>query len=238
MTAWEAPLGVALAGAGLVAWGACHPASQLFGPTTRHVTPDALALTFDDGPNPAATPRLLDVLERHRARATFFLIGRWVDAEPALAAEIAARGHLIGNHTATHPSLAWRSPGRVAAEIARCQDAIERATGHRPVWLRPPYGFRGPHLARIARLAGVPRIAMWSVTGYDWTPQAPDRLIRRLARARGGDVVLLHDGFHAAQGADRGHTVAAVAEWLPRWRDRGLRLAAMDGTSEMIEGRA
>jgi len=238
MTAWMAPLGVAAAGAGLFAWGACHPASQLFGPTTRHVATGTVALTFDDGPNPAMTPRLLDLLERHGARATFFLIGRFVEAEPGLAAEIAARGHLIGNHTATHPSLVWRSPGRIAGELTRCQEAIERATGRRPAWLRPPYGFRGPHLQRIARRAGLGRIAMWSVTGYDWTPQPPDRLIGRLGRVRGGDIVLLHDGWHGGLGADRRHTVEALAHWLPRWVDQGLRLAAVERTSESEEGRS
>ncbi len=233
MTAWLTPVGVAAAGSGLFAWGACHPASRLFGPTTRHIGRGSVALTFDDGPNPAMTPRLLDLLDRHRARATFFLIGRFVEAEPGLAAEIAARGHLIGNHTATHPALVWKTPGRIADELRRCQDAIERATGRRPIWMRPPYGFRGPHLQSVARRAGVGRIAMWSVTGYDWTPQPADRLIGRLGRVRGGDVVLLHDGFHGGLGADRSHTIDAVAHWLPRWADGGLGLAAVDGTSRI-----
>ncbi|MDE3153575.1 MAG: polysaccharide deacetylase family protein [Acidobacteriota bacterium] len=239
MTAgWGAPIGVVAAGAGLFAWGACHPASQLFGPTTRHVAPGTVALTFDDGPNPAITPGLLDLLDRHGARATFFLIGRFVEAEPGLAAEIAARGHRLGNHTATHPSLIWRTPARIADEIGRCQDAIERATGRRPEWLRPPYGFRGPHLQAVARRMGIRGIAMWSVTGYDWTPQPAGRMARRLSRVGGRDIVLLHDGWHGGLGADRRHTVDALAYWLPRWVDRGLGLAAMPGTSEIEGGRS
>ena len=237
MNAWIVPVGAASAGAGLFAWGACHPAAQLFGPTIRRVGPGDLALTFDDGPNPAITPGLLDLLDRHRARATFFLIGRFVDAHPGLAAEIAARGHVIGNHTATHPGLVWRSPARVVDELARCQEAIERATGRRPVWMRPPFGFRGPHLQRLVRRVGLRGIVMWSVTGCDWNPQPADRLIHRLRRARGGDVILLHDGWHKAAGADRTHTVEALAAWLPRWRDRGLRLAAVEEPAD-IEGGA
>src|ERR1700719_3602209 len=95
---------------GTLAWGAVAPSSQLFGPTLRRLrVPSGIALTFDDGPNPAITPRLLDLLQRYRARATFFLIGRHVRACPELAAEIANRGHAIGNHTDSHPNLIWKT---------------------------------------------------------------------------------------------------------------------------------
>lgn len=226
MTGWRLPLGLAAAGAGLLAWGASHPASQLFGPTCRHVGPGELALTFDDGPNPAATPRLLDLLARYNVQATFFLVGRFVDAYPSLAAEIAARGHTIGNHTTTHPSLVWQPPGRIAGELAACQDAIDRATGRPPVWFRPPFGFRGPQLAPVAAKLGL-RIAMWSRTEYDWRPEPLERLIARMGRAGGGDIILLHDGNYREAGADRARTVDAVAHWLPRWRDAGMRLVTL-----------
>ncbi len=110
--------GAALAASGTYAWGSVAPPSQLFGPTIRR-TGDAstIALTFDDGPNPAITPQLLDLLDRHRVKATFFLIGAWVREAPSLASDIAARGHAAGNHTDTHPSLALRSKQRITDEL-------------------------------------------------------------------------------------------------------------------------
>ncbi len=108
--AWFAAGGVCAAGA-MFAWGAVAPGSQLFGGTLRRLEDaSCMAITFDDGPNPTVTPRVLKLLERHNAKATFFLIGRHVRAFPALAREIAERGHAIGNHTETHPSLTFLSP--------------------------------------------------------------------------------------------------------------------------------
>ena len=96
----------AIAAAGVTSWGAVSASSELFGPTVRlTANPKALALTFDDGPNPAVTPRLLDLLDRHSARATFFVIGKFARTCPDLVREIAARGHLLGNHSETHPNL-------------------------------------------------------------------------------------------------------------------------------------
>ena len=114
-------------------------------------TPSAIALTFDDGPNPAITPNLLDLLDRHKVRATFFVMGRCVRAFPALAKEIADRGHTIGNHTDTHPALTFLSPRRISDELDRCDDAIDSAIGRRTRWMRPPFGFRGPQLNSLIR---------------------------------------------------------------------------------------
>ena len=121
--------------AGVCAWGAVSPSSQLFGPTIRHTgNPRTLALTFDDGPNPAVTPALLDLLARYDAKATFFLIGQRVRAVPELAREIAARGNIIGNHTETHPALTFLSRRRITAELTQCEDArSEEHTSEPPV---------------------------------------------------------------------------------------------------------
>ena len=227
------PLSIALpglaAGAGLCAWGAFHPAAQLYGATLRRTGHDAsVALTFDDGPNPAVTPELLDLLERYRARATFFLIGKHVRACPALASEIAARGHTLGNHTDTHPNLLWLSRRRIATELNHCQESIEKAAGRRAAWMRPPYGFRGPQLDGVVRHAGFRGVVMWSVMAFDWKPQPASRVIQRLRRVRGGDIVVLHDGDHRALGGDRQHIVGALQFWLPRWRDLGLEFVTLD----------
>jgi peptidoglycan-N-acetylglucosamine deacetylase len=224
--------GTALA-AGAFSWGAFAPASQVFGRTIRRTGDEsALALTFDDGPNPNVTPRLLDLLDRYKAKATFFLIGAWVRAVPEIAREIAARGHAIGNHTYTHPWLTFCGNQRTRTELDHCDDAIEAATGKKPRWMRPPFGFRSPILNRIVRARGGAGVAMWSRWAWDWKRQAPSAVIRRLANVKGGDILLLHDGDHQMLTGDRRHTVDAVGHWLPRWKDAGLRLATLDDLRE------
>ncbi len=215
--------------AGAYSWAACVPSSQLFGRTIQR-TGDArtIALTFDDGPNPAVTPALLDLLERHSIHATFFLIGAHVRACPALAREIAQRGHTIGNHTDTHPALPLLSKQRISAELARCDESIQSATGQAPRWMRPPYGFRSPLLNGVVKRRHGAGVVMWSRLARDWKPQPAAPVIHRLRRVRGGDIVLLHDGDHRAPGGDRRHTVEALAHWIPRWKDAGLRMAALD----------
>src|SRR5262245_21137741 len=166
--------------AGICAWGAYHPASQLFGKTQR-LTGRArtIALTFDDGPNPAATPQLLDLLERYDARGTFFLIGRHVRACPGLVAVIAARGHGIGNHTDTHPNLVWQSRRRILDELERCDRSIAEATGQRPRIMRPPFGYRRPQVHAAVREAGFGRPVLWSRSARDWIPQPASQVIDR-----------------------------------------------------------
>ena len=209
-----------------------HPASQLFGPTIRRTgNPVTMALTFDDGPNPGVTPRLLDLLARRNVPATFFLIGKFVRACPTLAAEIGARGHAVGNHTETHPNLVWLSSRRIADELARCREAIAVATGREALWMRPPFGFRGPQLDGVVRRSGGAGVVMWSAVARDWRPQPAEPVIERLRRARGGDIVLLHDGDHRRLNGDRQHTVAALEFWLPRWMDAGFRFVTLDALS-------
>lgn len=225
--------------AGLAAWGAMHPAAQLFGPTLRH-TPraDAVALTFDDGPNPAVTPRLLDLLTRYNVRATFFLIGRFARECPDLVREIVARGHQLGNHTNTHPNLIWLSRAKIREELARCQEAVVSAAGVAPRWMRPPYGFRSPLLNEEVKRQGLTGVVMWTVIALDWKPQPASRLIQRLrkvarnSRASRGDILVLHDGDHRALGGDRHHVVVALEHWLPRWRDAGLKFVTIDGAAQ------
>ncbi len=218
-----------VAGGGLTAWAAAHPAAQLFGRTLCRTGRDsAIAVTFDDGPNPAITPRLLDLLDRHDVRATFFLIGRFVRETPQLAREIAARGHTLGNHTETHPNLFWLSSRQIRAELERCQEAIGSAAGRQPAWLRPPFGLRGPQLDSVAQQLGFGPMVMWRVIAYDWRPQPAANVIRRLSRVRGGDIVVLHDGGHRGLGADRRHSIEALEHWLPRWRDAGLEFVTID----------
>ena len=227
----------AAAAAGIAAWGAVVPSSELFGPTVRHTASSRkIALTFDDGPNPAVTPRLLELFERHSVRATFFLIGKFARACPELVREISARGHLIGNHSDTHANLFLRSRGGIRDELARCQDAIATARAEPPRWMRPPYGYRSPLLRGEIRRAGMRGVVMWSRICWDWKPQPPERLIARLSRVARpgqpqGDIVVMHDGDHRALGGDRHHVAAALEHWLPRWRDAGMEFVTMESSS-------
>lgn len=236
---WLIGASAAVAGAAVATvYGAVHPHSQLFGETLcRTAARGQLAVTFDDGPNPAITPKLLDLLDAHHVRATFFLIGRFARECPHLVREIAARGHLIANHTDTHPNLFWCSPARIRSELQRCREAIANVTGTSPAWFRPPYGFRNPWVVSTARALGM-RTVMWTLIPGDWRAQSVDWLIRRMqpiasnasnrnAAALGGDILCLHDGGHRGLNADRTRTLAALEHWLPRWRDLGLQFVTI-----------
>lgn len=198
-------------------------------PRSIRSTGDAgtIALTFDDGPNPRVTPDLLRLLQRHHVVATFFVIGRHTRAERGLAGEMAAAGHVLGNHTDSHVLLPFTSAPVARQELARCSDAIAEACGERPRLLRPPYGLRRRHLKQIAIELGLQRLVMWSRVAWDWRPQEYERVARRLEAVRGGDVVLLHDGGPQPE-ADRTHVVRALAECLPRWIDAGYRFVPLD----------
>lgn len=235
MNVWPYAIPTAVGvGVALGAWGAVVPYAQLFGPTLRH-TSDAntLALTFDDGPNPAVTPRLLDLLDQYSARATFFLIGRFVRACPDLVREIVARGHLLGNHTETHAILTFQSRAAIREEIARCQDAIAMATRmDPPQWMRPPGGRRSPILNSEVHRLGLRGVVMWSISSGDWKLQPLTKLLDRLARVARrsesrGEIVLFHDGQWEALGGKCHDTIAALEYWLPRWRDAGLRFVTV-----------
>ena len=153
------------------------PTSQLYGATIAR-NPAAgrrVALTYDDGPNPRYTPELLELFERHGAHATFFQIGKWVEREPALAREVQAAGHAIGNHTFTHPTLALCSSARVTEELARCHAASTEAGVHYAEvdgaqLMRCPWGRRRPGTLRAIRAAGYVPV-QWSITGWDWQPR-------------------------------------------------------------------
>jgi peptidoglycan-N-acetylglucosamine deacetylase len=247
VTPWlEAPAIVAAA-AGLATYGAVYPRAQLFGQTIcRTHSPRKLAITFDDGPNPAITPELLDLLDRYKAKATFFLIGRYVRECVGLVRETIARGHIVGNHTETHSNLLWLSPTQVRIELRLCHDAISNAAGTPPEWFRPPFGMRNPWVIPAARELGY-RTAMWTLIPGDWREKPVEWLIprmqpitqhaqRALANGRSatvsgkgtGDILCLHDGAHRQQNGDRTRTIAALEHWLPRWRDLGLEFVTID----------
>jgi len=238
----EAPAAATAAAAALVGYGSVYPNSQLFGPTIRDTaSPLKLAITFDDGPNPAITPKLLDLFEQHNGRATFFLIGDFVRQCPALARETAQRGHSLGNHTDTHPNLFKCGPAEIRDQLQRCNDAIVEATSVTPKWFRPPYGLRNPWVIPVAHRLGM-RAVMWTLLAGDWKAPSPEWLIPRMnpiakhaqqhvanpAASSHGDILCLHDGFHMHLNGDRHCTLAALQYWMPRWRDLGLEFVTID----------
>jgi peptidoglycan-N-acetylglucosamine deacetylase len=234
-----APAAALAAATGLTVYGGVYPRAQLFGPTIcRTASARQLSLTFDDGPNPAITPRLLDLLDRYQARATFFLIGRYARECPHLVREVVARGHAIGNHTQTHPNLFWLGPAQIRDELRRCHDAIVSASVSAPKWFRPPFGLRNPALAGAARELNL-SVVMWTLLPGDWRAKSDQWLINRITpiadHARhvsthtvSGDILCLHDGSHRGQNADRNHTLAALEHWLPRWRELGLEFVTIE----------
>jgi peptidoglycan/xylan/chitin deacetylase (PgdA/CDA1 family) len=186
-----------------------------------------IALTYDDGPNDPHTLHLLEVLAKHDARATFFLIGRFVEQRPDIVREIVRAGHAIGNHTFTHPNLIFLGDTETHAQLERCQQAVTQAAGQTPRLFRPPFGGRRPGTFQIARSLGLEPI-MWSVTGFDWNAPPAERIVKRVsANARGGDVILLHDGSHLGMGGDRAQTVAATDELLRPWKSEGYEFATI-----------
>ena len=224
----------ALAGAGYLAYHCYSPESQLYGRTLTHCA-DAqhLALTYDDGPNDVHTEHLLDVLARHDVKATFFLIGRFVSARPKIARAIADAGHLLANHTETHPNLLFRSRAKVLRQLSDCSEAIADATGVQTRHFRPPFGARRPAVLQVARELGLEPV-MWSVACYDWHRHATtDSVFQHACKgiernhAR-GHIVLFHDGGHTNLGQDRSHTVAATERLILRYRGH-YRFRRVDG---------
>jgi peptidoglycan-N-acetylglucosamine deacetylase len=233
----ELVLGAAVAAtaAYAVANAALRPKSQLFGRTLiAGNNPNEVALTYDDGPNDAATGELLEVLARHNARATFFMIGRFVRQRPGIVREVQAAGHLIGNHTETHPWLAWQSEKVIREELRACNEALEDALGAPVHYFRPPHGARRPAVMRLARELGLTTV-QWNVMGSDWKPIGVDGIVSRvemgLASIQGRGVganILLHDGYDRALGADRSSTVKATAVLLERFAREGRRVVTVD----------
>ena len=187
-----------------------------------------IALTYDDGPNDPHTLKLLEVLAKYSAHATFFMIGRYVRQRPDIARAVAQAGHVIGNHTFTPPLLIFKSASQTRKELADCQQALQDAIGKPANFFRPPFGGRRPGTLRIARELGL-RTVMWNVTGYDWTaPPAAVIESKVEHQMRGGGVILLHDGGHRAMGADRAQTVVATDNLIRRYRDLGYEFVTVE----------
>ncbi|HZR59090.1 MAG TPA: polysaccharide deacetylase family protein [Terriglobales bacterium] len=213
------------------------PTGQWYGRTFIGVNRKSrqLALTYDDGPNDPYTRRLLEVLAKHNVRATFFLIGKFVQQRPDIVRDLVQAGHVVGNHTFTHPLLIFKTGVQVRDEILQCKRAITDAVGEHSNLFRPPFGGRRPVTLRVVRELGLDPV-MWNVTGYDWSAPPAEHIERKVsAQVRGGNVILLHDGGHKALGADRSSTVRATEQLIAKYKAEGYEFVTMP--EMMVRGR-
>ena len=187
-----------------------------------------IALTIDDGPDPAVTPAVLDLLDAHGARATFFCIARQAEAHPALAREIVARGHSVQNHTHAHRhNFSLLGPRGFAREIERAQSALAALTGERPICFRAPAGLRNPFLDPVLHRLGLTLVS-WTRRGFDTRERNPQRVLARLThRLAGGDILLLHDGNAARSAAGRPVVLDVLPTLLTTCRRAGLRCVTL-----------
>lgn len=186
-----------------------------------------LALTYDDGPNDPHTLRLLEVLARHNVCATFFLIGRFVRQRPDIVREVVKAGHVVGNHTFTHPLLTYKSEAEIRKELTDCRAALQDVIGEHSNLFRPPFGGRRPAVLRIVRELRLEPV-MWNVTGYDWKAPPSAAIENKVTKQmRGGDVILLHDGGHRQMGADRSQTVIATNRLITDYLAEGYEFVTI-----------
>jgi peptidoglycan/xylan/chitin deacetylase (PgdA/CDA1 family) len=216
--------GTAGAAAGLMAYGVRGRSSTLFGPSVYRGPAErrAIALTFDDGPS-ESTPELLNLMARHGAAATFFQCGANVERLPAVAREVAAAGHEIGNHSYSHPRLYFRSASSIYEELRRGQEAIAGVTGRNPVWFRAPYGARWPGMRQAQRRLGLTGV-MWTAIGLDWKLAAGRVVSRLLQAANNGAIFCLHDGRGTQAAPDVRTSLEAARRLVPELQARGFRL--------------
>jgi peptidoglycan/xylan/chitin deacetylase (PgdA/CDA1 family) len=205
--------------------GAFFVRGRLLGPNLDRLPASAAAngqvcLTFDDGPHPELTPRILELLERHQAKASFFCVGEKARAHPEIVKEIARRGHSVENHTYRHsPAFAFYGISRLRREVESAQATLAAIAGRAPRFFRAPAGFRSPLLELVLSRMGL-RYVSWTRRGLDTLGGDPQRVLARLTSGlAAGDVLLLHD--------NRPRALAVLPALLDELAARGLKSVSL-----------
>lgn len=189
---------------------------------------DHVALTFDDGPDPASTPAFLAALDDLGWRATFFVLGTLARTAPGLTAEIAAAGHEVAVHGDEHRNMLRRMPGAAADDIRRCTDTVAQLTGRHPTWFRPPFGILSYGALRGARRAGLDTV-LWTTWGRDWRKEATPRSVVDdvMRRYVAGGTVLLHDTDGESYPGSWNATLGALPILADELAARGLTVGPL-----------
>lgn len=230
---WAAVVGVVTLGAliGFFTYTIAHPRSQFFAPVVSRLATGerVVALTFDDGPDPVFTPQILDLLEAHHARATFFVLGERAARHPELIRRMHREGHTVGTHTQRHRlRFHFGSPRYVQREIEDAVAVVAQILPARPTLFRPPQGLRTPCFASGWRRTRGLTCVTWSVRGLDSLTTTAAAIVARVRhRLVPGAIVALHDGTGLGGGRDRSPTLAALTAILGACKARGLRCVAL-----------
>jgi peptidoglycan/xylan/chitin deacetylase (PgdA/CDA1 family) len=223
--AWPWALGVIGANQLVLFCAALSPRGRLLGPNLVRLPASAarrreISLTFDDGPDPDVTPRVLDLLDRYQAKASFFCIGENVAAQPELVKEIVRRGHSVENHSYRHHrAFAFFGISRLKREVDSAQSAVASITGRTPVFFRAPAGFRSPFLDSVLAPRGL-RYVSWTRRGFDAVSTDPQRILKRLTTGlAAGDVLLMHDSAPVV--------LAVLPPLLEQLSARGLKAVSL-----------
>ncbi len=195
---------------------------QLTGQGVAKPGEKVVALTFDDGPWKDQTLRMLDILDRYGIKATFFMLGSRVRVDGKTAAEVARRGHLLGNHSYSHPILTGKPSGVVISEIERTNAQIRKATGKTPHWFRAPGGAVDASVRSIVEARGM-RVAHWTNGTGDWKNLGAARVVKYATQVRPGGVILVHDG-----GGTRDQTIQALPQIIETLQAKGYRFVTLD----------
>lgn len=187
---------------------------------TKH---KAVAITFDDGPNPEYTPQILDIFREHNGKATFYVIGEHVAKYPEIAQAAFREGHELGNHTWTHPALTKLTPEERQRELEATEHVIQEVSGQKPVTFRPPYlDFNGEVAEQVERM-GYPTIGAANMGAQDWDQPGVEHILRETrSQVRPGSILIFHDGY-----GDRSQTVSAVRTLVPELVEQGYRLVTV-----------